>query len=108
MKFMITKTMESKVETETGVDVKVEVEVELPYYFNSEWVGFGKVEEHRCTIIQINHIRDCDQYELRINHRPAAYYSSYMADKYKSSKEEFQKAAGKMLESFTDATGEQK
>lgn len=103
MKFMITKTVESR----------VEIDVELPYYFENDlstsgWscVSYGKVEEKKSTLIQITYRHERSQYEVSLEDHPAAYYSSYMVDKHRSSKEKFQEAVRDMLEAFTDATGE--
>jgi len=98
-----------KLEITRKVEQKEIVEIELPYYYKHDLmldevdvVIYGKVEENKCTAIQISQGRELE-FELSVERRPAAQYGCYMADEYKSNEAEYLAAKVKLLAAAQDA-----
>ncbi len=88
--------MEVKVKKE----ISETVVIETPYYYKhdlDDCVIYGKIEETKTISIEIpQHFKDSREYTMEID--VSNVDGSYLADKYKSDKEEFEKASDKFKE----------
>lgn len=92
-----------KLEVIETVKVTKEVDIDLPYYYRHDLDNstiYGKIEEKKCTYIQLTNYDYESIYELNIEHRPANYFGCYMTEEYAGTEEEFLRAVRNMLDAL--------
>ena len=99
-----------KLEITKRVEQRETIEISLPHYFKhdlmldtSDTVIYGKIEEKRCTKIQIARCGTDIEIEISIEARPARQYGCCMTDEYASDEAEYLRAKETLLSAAQDA-----
>jgi len=99
-----------RLEITRKVEQRETIEIEFPYYYKHDLMGdesdsviYGKIEERKCTAIQLSYRRDEKEYSIEVEERSASAFACYMTDEYKSTEAEYLAAKFKLLALAQDA-----